>query len=119
MSGVSSGSRLERLYALRDQIAHEIAHEERLVALDGGRIDQKGRRRFVVFKGSNQAVATRGADKRKAASLDELGVTAKQVKVWAVSVGLVDAVHRGRVAQTLVDAYAEAHVDADLGEVTA
>ncbi len=101
MSGVKVGTRLERLYLLRDQIRHEIAAEERALVLNGGRGSMPRRLRARA--------GTVAADARKAASLDELGVTAKQVKQWAVEVGLIPAVVRGRVAQALVDEYAHAH----------
>ncbi len=40
--------------------------------------------------------------------LDQLHVTARDVKVWAHANGLVDAVKRGRVGEHLVEAYATA-----------
>lgn len=41
--------------------------------------------------------------------LEQLGVTSHDVKVWAVGVGLLDAVRRGRIKGALVDAYEQAH----------
>jgi hypothetical protein len=43
------------------------------------------------------------------ARLDELGVTARQVKEWVHATGLVDEVKRGRIGADLVNAYADAH----------
>jgi len=41
--------------------------------------------------------------------LNVLGVTAYDVKVWAVTTGRIPAVVRGRIKHDLVKAYAEAH----------
>jgi hypothetical protein len=43
------------------------------------------------------------------ALLEERGVTARDVKEWAVAAGLNTKVPRGRVSLQLVQTYAEAH----------
>lgn len=96
MSGVRTGTRLEQLYALRDRIALEIRTEERRLALQ--------RPAFEVFKKPG-----RGGKNAVERQLDELGVTARQVKEWAHATGLVDEVKRGRIGADLVTAYADAH----------
>lgn len=97
MSGVQAGTRLERLRVLRDRIDHEIAVEAHRAALD----DTRGSGGWAEFQ--------KPSDRRTASRLEQLGVTAKQVKQWAVRQGLVDGVHRGRCADRLIDAYALAH----------
>lgn len=50
----------------------------------------------------------RGSNSRTLTRLNELGVSALEVKEWAVQHGLADEVRRGRVPAELVDAYAAA-----------
>jgi hypothetical protein len=92
MSGVTTGTRLEQLYRLRDRVAQEIAHEERLVA------QQRGRPMPPVepFKRPG----------RVGSLLAELGVTGAEVNEWALRVGLITHKKRGRVDGRLVEAYA-------------
>lgn len=94
MSGVKVGTRLEQLHALRDRIALEIRAEERRLALQ--------RPAFEVF-------AKPGRKNAVAEQLEQLGVTSRQVKEWALANGLIDEIKRGRIGAHLVDAYAEAH----------
>lgn len=89
MSGIETRSRLEQLHALRNRIDQEIAAELRL----------------------NPPPRRPPKPTESALLLAELGVTAKHVKEWACTQGLIPAVVRGRVALALVDAYA-AHMDA-------
>lgn len=102
MSGVKVGSRLERLERLRTTIDQEIAVERHRLALAAPpapppvRPFEKPKRKSPVPSGGDQL-------------LRELGITAHDVKVWAVAQGHLDKVHRGRVAGHLVDAYALAH----------
>lgn len=96
MSGISTGTRLEQLERLKAKVDLEIAAERRRLALD---------ERFVTFQRADHD--RRRVDATKA-RLEQLGVTAKDVKVWAVGVGLLADVKRGRVARELVEKYAEA-----------
>lgn len=95
MSGVQRGSRLEQLRRLRAQVDAEIHAEERRIEL--------ARPLPVTLKGPT------GRKNIVDRTLAELGVTANDVKRWAVSAGLLDAVKRGRVSQRLVEQYADAH----------
>lgn len=101
MTGVRVGTRLDQLLALRRQVDQEIATERRRLALDVG----------------HRPAATLHVDEpppkgdASVAALARHRLTAKQVKVWAVSVGLLDEVKRGRVAADLVHAYVDAHQD--------
>lgn len=96
MSGISHGSRLEQLLRLEQQVRHEIAVERRRVALEGPARE--------VPRTPRRLVDVNRVDVR----LVELGVTARQVKEWAVAAGLLDRVRRGRVGADLVEAYAAA-----------
>lgn len=102
MSGVQVGTRLDLLERLRVKIDQEIAVERRKLALNG----PGPRARFDVFEKPKRKAPEPAAGERLIA---ELGVTTRDVKVWAVSVGLLDQVRRGRVAGSVVDAYALAH----------
>lgn len=84
MSGISSGTRLQQLEELRQRIDQEIAYE---------------RRQHPTPRRPNEIAAT-------SVLLAELGVTAKHVKEWACTQGLIPVVARGRVALGLVEAYA-------------
>lgn len=96
VSGIRSGTRLEQLEALRRRLDHEIAHERAQAAADGGRLVECHPVRLVVSSRKNTT------DLR----LEQLGVTAHDVKVWGVQAGLLDEVKRGRVALSLVEQYA-------------
>jgi hypothetical protein len=100
VSGVQTGSRLERLYTLRRQINQEIAALELETALDGGRRRPEAPAAPVAPKQPYRDRVT--------VSLDSLGVTGQQVKVWAFEQGLVPELRRGRVSARLVEAYAAA-----------
>jgi hypothetical protein len=93
VSGIRVGSRLEQLRKLRDQVTVEIELEERRQRLDG-------RRPVPGAPASRRGGATTNH------LLEQLGVTAKQVKEWGVEQGLIPTVVRGRVALSLVEAYA-------------
>jgi hypothetical protein len=88
MGGITTGTRLEQLEQLAARINHEIACE---------------RRRHPPARTPIPASS--------ATLLAQLGVTARHVKDWAYTAGLVTEVARGRVALHLVEAYAE-HVRA-------
>lgn len=102
MSGVRTGSRLQRLLRLRARIDQEIAVEARAQALRGAQPPPRVRpappEPIPVIVG---------------ATLDELGVSGNDVKLWALSVGLVDKVNRGPCPNSLIDEYATAHRKAD------
>lgn len=95
MSGVTVGSRLEQLEELRSRIEHEIAVERRRVALSVPLRPPSPIRSLVQVN-------------RVDVRLAGLGVTSREVKEWAVDAGLLDRVHRGRVAAHLVEMFAEA-----------
>jgi hypothetical protein len=95
MSGVTVGSRLEQLEELRARIEYEIAAERRRVAIS---VPNPPPARVPKLTEVNRV------DVRLAG----LGVTSRQVKEWAVDAGLLDHVHRGRVAAHLVEMFAEA-----------
>lgn len=112
MSGVRVGSRLEQLRKLRAQVDLQIEIEERRERLEGARpalaVQQpvsvrprKGSLTGGVGKGSSSILIR---DR-----LVQMGVTAKDVKLWAVEKGLLAEFKRGTVAVAVVDAYAEAH----------
>lgn len=46
---------------------------------------------------------------RRIARLEELGITTRDVKAWAVTQGLLSKVTKGRAAGPLIEAYAAAH----------
>lgn len=96
MSGIRVGTRLEQLLRLRDRIDHEIAIERRKPT------------DHHTTTPTPTALPT-PADLNTEARLLRLGTTPKAVKQWAVTVGLLDRVPRGRVHRTLVDAYEAAH----------
>jgi hypothetical protein len=99
VSGVQCGTYLERLEQLRQQVDQAIAAERRRVALEGPI--------RLVARPHQQVPRGNRVDMR----LASLGVTALQVKEWAVEAGLLDQVRRGRVALSLVEAYADADGD--------
>lgn len=120
MSGVETRSRLEQLEALRRRTQHELAiatargdHPKaaRLRELDQRLVGE------IVAAGGQPPTPTWGlrrtrrqkANDRVTRRLEQLGVTAHDVKVWAVSVGLLDQVRRGRIKGEVVEAYANAH----------
>lgn len=119
MSGVDSRTRTERLDSLRRQTKLEIASGERthvdphrLVDL---RLLLQNLERELGLKVTPLPKPPRTKPKRKSAvdnvglHLARLGVTSNDVKVWAVSAGLLDQVRRGRIAAYLVEAYEHAH----------
>lgn len=109
MTGIRTGSRLEQLEALRRRLDHEIAVERRAAILAAPCTDHDtttGRQPT----GKRAPTGTgKGSDAVAHARLEELGVTTRQVKQWAVSVGLIPALVRGRVALPIIEKYAEAH----------
>lgn len=111
MSGVSTLPRLEQLRRLLTRTRQEAAYAERrglpiadLRVLER-RVESAIEREVACTKPAPTAdpepVVT-----REVALLAELGVSAHDVKAWAVERGLLDTVRRGRVALQLVEAYA-------------
>lgn len=101
MTGVRVGSRLERLIQLRTKIDQEIAAEARAAALRAPAKPQPEPKPGVAAPVCPPSTGD--------ALLVELGVTGNEVKLWAVSVGLVDKVNRGPCPNSLIDEYATAH----------
>jgi citrate lyase gamma subunit len=115
VSGVQSGTRLERLEQLQraarlqrayarwrgDTTTHDLLDD--LVHRLGLEITAEQTRRPTV------AAAVRQYDNAVTEQLAALGVSARTVKLWARDQGLIPAVVRGRVAASLVEAYAAAH----------
>lgn len=96
MSGIRFGSRLDQLRALRAQLDQEIANEEyRDITGNPGRPTPPRAPRLVEVN-------------RVDLRLRQLGVSSREVKVWAVAAGLIPEVKRGRVAEALVEQFAEA-----------
>ena len=120
MSGVRSGSCLQQLQDLRHritvQIEHAVRHQHPTTDLRdlAARVDVEIRAEGGTPPTTGPATTPtpprrRPAAHRADALMADLGVTAGQVKAWAVQHGLLDAVRRGRVASALVDAYAVHH----------
>lgn len=115
MSGVQTGTRLDRLEQLQRVARMQRAHArwagdlelhdrlDRLVRRITHEIGREQRARPEV------AAAVRRADLGVQQHLEALGVTAHTVKVWGVQAGLLPAVVRGRVSGALVTAYDHAH----------
>lgn len=113
MSGIRTGTRLEQLHALRRTVTVQIEYlrtqgqpatqHETLLE----RLDQE-----IRNEGGTPPTPPRPLKRRRPAPaavdvlLRELGITAHDVKVWAVQHGLLDQVRRGRVALRYVEAYA-------------
>lgn len=100
-------TRLERLLELRAKVDLAI-------------LDEQARRRRITREALIAARAEarqrpdagtgwRAAHATTAEILEQLGVTAHDIKVWAVENGLADEVKRGRVRLEHVDAYHHAH----------
>lgn len=107
MTGVLKGDRLERLYRLRDQVSLEIQvieHERAMAPRCDGLMTTNRPPADPPLRPSLAA-----SDSSQKELLASLGVTTHEVKNWAVATGLLVAVTRGRVARTVVDAYADAH----------
>jgi hypothetical protein len=120
VSGVQSGTELERLQALRTRVGHEIRSLElaivRGTSNERGRLDRLrlvrdqvddrlGQPRFVPFVKPKRADPAR--DRIRAA-----GLPPAVVRAWAIEQGLTTA-RRGRIPVEIVDAYVAAHQGAD------
>lgn len=119
MSGVDTRTRVERLQSLGRRAKHDLAIARRQESW------HEARRLSLLIERIDDALEAAGAEpvnrkpvakaKRKTPvdhvgqHLRRLGVTSNEVKTWAVSVGLVDKVRRGRIRAELVQAYEDAH----------
>lgn len=116
MRAVESRTRLEQLQDLERRTRLEVD-----AAISVGNRDQltrlaelEKRVAAAIREAGGTPLPTRFPPKRRTARdfvserLQELGVDAHGVKVWAVSVGLEERVRRGRVRMELVEAYANA-----------
>lgn len=92
------GSRLAQLIALHRAVGIEIEAERKVEALK-----DPGRPPMVKTPRKPQATS------EGQARLIELGVTSAEVKAWALEVGLISEVARGRCAASLIDEYDMAH----------
>lgn len=97
MSGVTTASRLEQLEQLAAHVAHELAQERHRVSTGQARSER------ALIAPAPRVIA---ADILR---MHSLGVTAAQVRAWAVGQGLVPAGRVGRLPITVYDAYAKAH----------
>lgn len=110
-----TGTRLDQLRALRDQITHQLHHVHDLGLPPRDLLELADRVDTAIrdaggtppprFTGTTHR-PTAPAQDRTSAILTDLGVTARDVKEWAVQHGLLDRVRRGRVAHHIAEAYA-------------
>lgn len=110
-------SRLALLHRLYRRTVHDLASARRTE--DRGRasllqqLEERLDAEILAEGGTSLRLPTRKRRKTPADYVGDhirvLGVTAHDVKVWAVGAGLLDAVRRGRIKGALVDAYATAH----------
>lgn len=96
MSGITVGTRLDQLYALRDRIAQEIRVEERALALSRPPFKTARKKPGSAPEGKGPAL------------LAALGVTSRQVRDWAIREGLMKSTSRGRVSGKVIQEYADA-----------
>lgn len=117
VSPIRVGTRLEQLQALERRTQQEIGQARFRLE-----VDKLPKLRALLQRIEGEIVAEGGkpagrprkphyTSHKKAADhvyarLEQLGVTAHEVKVWAVEVGLLDVVRRGRIRGELVEAYA-------------
>lgn len=93
MSGVSHGSRLEQLYALRERLDLEIEVEQRLANL----------------RPRPLAPREKPVQLLDPPTLEALGASHRDVKEWGVRVGLLETFRRGPAPAHLIRRYLEAH----------
>ena len=106
MSGIRTGTRLERLVSLHQRTRHELASARR----------REARREIEALARLEKKLYAAIADEspkpsRREPVLDrmaELGVDARTVRTWARAEGLTKA-DRGRLSAALVEAWAAAH----------
>lgn len=119
MSGIDTRSRTEQLEALHRRTKHEIQIAQR--AGNTTRVTELNQLRTRLEselgytpgpkRPARGLPKTRSekAKNRVTRHLERLGITAHDVKVWALATGRIDAIHRGRLAADLVTAYELAH----------
>lgn len=107
--GIRTGTRAEQLTDLRRQTRVQIEYAryegrdttrlERLAA----RIDEE-----LGIEAAKPQLVVHEKPPGNAVDqlLHDLGATTKDVRTWAIANGLLDGVHRGRIALTIVQAYA-------------
>lgn len=123
MSGIRTGTRLEQLERLQARTSYELAAARRredwrdVPRLEELR-DRLAEEISTLRPREIPAPATAAQPRPRSVAvgpsaevqlLAELGVSARDVKVWAVGQGLLEVVTRGRVKLELVQRYAEAH----------
>lgn len=107
MSGVSTRTRPESLQALLAQTRQEISIAVRRGHPIADLRDLEARLEAAIASGATSL--PRSAPNRVDVMLEQLHVTAHDVKTWALAQGLVEHRKRGRVGFDLVEAYAAAH----------
>ena len=112
MSGVRTGTRLHQLEALRHRIDHELLAAQRrdeptvdLLRLAGLVDDQ------IRAEGGTPPAAVAPRPRRRPplavdVLITDLQVPTATIRAWAVEHGLIEPGRRGRVALTVVQAYA-------------
>lgn len=121
---IETRTRLERLEALADRTGQELLAARRSDHVPPAEVDRlrdlaarvdaalAEERRIqglaVPVPAPVEEPARELAPSAEVRLLAELGVSARDVKEWAVGQGLLTAVRRGRVALALVEAYAAA-----------
>lgn len=121
MSGIQTGTRLDKLRRLRTRVGQQIIQAHRREAFSdverlrnlANQLDTEIARLDPTYhppthRGRPRTRAQKAND-RVTRHLARLGVTAHEVKAWAVTAGLIDAIHRGRIRAELVQAYETAH----------
>lgn len=115
MSGIQVGTRLEQLEALQTRTGHELAAARRREGsgVECGRLEDllaRIRREIEAECPRPPKPARRVVGSSvELQLLERLGVSAREVKEWAVDQGLIEVVARGRIKMALVEAYAAAH----------
>jgi hypothetical protein len=121
VTGVESRSRLEQLEALQRRTKHQLDQARvagDLVKADKlHRLNERLAGEIEALRPTPAPPAGQPRGKRQKAEdrvgrrLEQLGVTAHDVRVWALEVGLIDRIRRGRIKGELVEAYAAAQQD--------
>lgn len=113
MDGITTGTRLDRLQRLQRaaRLQRQLAARQRrptgqyddLLDRLRAEITREQRARPTVANG------VRTTDQTVQQRLDDLGVTAYTIKVWAIAHGLIPTMYAGRISRTVIEAYATAH----------
>jgi hypothetical protein len=106
---VQTGTRLDRLQSLSRRTRHELASAlRRGDQHEAGRLSDLDRRLTAAIWDAQPKVPAQRRAEPVVDRIAALGVTAKDVRTWALAVGLTKA-QRGRLSMALVEAYAAAH----------